>query len=57
MNEKAEFFATLKQIEEMANELGAQLGAHAKTRAQHIAILARSLRAKLEQVPQTKPES
>jgi hypothetical protein len=31
--------------------------AHAKTRAQHIAILARSLRAKLEQVPQTKPES
>jgi hypothetical protein len=47
MNENADFIAKLKQIEEMANALGAQLGAHAKTRAQHIAILARSLRGRL----------
>ena len=49
MNENADFIAKLQQIEELANALGAGLGAHvARTRAQHIAILARALRARLE---------
>ena len=48
MNENADFITKLQQIEEMANALGAQLGEQAKTRAQHIAILARLLRGKLE---------
>jgi hypothetical protein len=48
MTENADFIAKLRQIEEMANALGAQLGEHTKTRAQHIAILARLLRARLE---------
>jgi len=49
MNETADFIAKLQQIEELASALGAGLGAHiAKTRAQHIAILARSLRGRLE---------
>jgi len=48
MNGNADFIAKLRQIEEMANTLGAQLGEQAKTRAQHIAILARSLRGRLE---------
>jgi len=49
MNENADFIAKLQQIEELANALGAGLGAHLeKTRAQHIAILARALRARLE---------
>jgi hypothetical protein len=48
MNDDADFIAKLQQIEEMANALGAQLGEHAKTRVQHIAILARSLRGRLE---------
>ena len=49
MNENADFIAKLQQIEELASALGAGLGAHlARTRAQHIAILARSLRARLE---------
>lgn len=48
MNQKADFIAKLQQIEEMAHALGAQLGEHAKTRAQHIVILARSLRGRLE---------
>ena len=48
MNETADFIAKLQQIEQMANALGAQLGEHAKSRAQHIAILARWLRGRLE---------
>jgi hypothetical protein len=49
MNENADFIAKLQQIEELADALGAALGAHlARTRAQHIAILARALRARLE---------
>lgn len=48
MNQNADFIAKLLQIEEMANALGAQLGEHAKSRAQHIAILARWLRGRLE---------
>jgi hypothetical protein len=48
MNGNADFIAKLQQIEEMANALGVELGEHAKTRAQHIAILARLLRARLE---------
>ena len=48
MNENADFIAKLQQIEEMATALNAQLGELAKTRAQHIAILARSLRGRLE---------
>lgn len=68
MTEKADFIAKLRQIEEMANALGAQLGEQAKTRAHHIAILARLLRGRLEvlgvslsdaskgaSVPETKP--
>ena len=47
MNGNADFVAKLQQIEEIANALGAQLGEHAKTRAQHIAILARVLRGRL----------
>ena len=50
MSENADFIAKLQQIEEMANALGAQLGEHAKTRAQHIAILARWLRGRLERI-------
>jgi hypothetical protein len=50
MNQTADFIAKLQQIEEMANELGAQLGEHTKTRVKHIAILARSLRGRLELV-------
>lgn len=49
MNENADFIAKLQQIEELASALGAGLDAHlARTRAQHIAILARALRARLE---------
>jgi hypothetical protein len=49
MNENADFIAKLQQIEELANALGAGLGAHLeRTRAQHVAILARALRARLE---------
>jgi hypothetical protein len=49
MNDNADFIAKLQQIEELANALGAELGAQlAKTRARHIAILARSLRGRLE---------
>jgi hypothetical protein len=50
VNDNADFIAKLQQIEEMANALGAELDAQLakKTRAQHIAILARSLRARLE---------
>jgi hypothetical protein len=48
MNQNADFIAKLQQIEEMANALGAQLDERAKTRAQHIVILARSLRGRLE---------
>jgi hypothetical protein len=49
MSENADFIARLQQIEELAHALGAELDApHAKTRAQHIAILARALRGRLE---------
>jgi hypothetical protein len=49
MNENPDFIAKLQQIEELANALGAGLAAHLeRTRAQHIAILARALRARLE---------
>lgn len=49
MDENADFIAKLQQIEEQANSLGAELGASlARTRAQHIVLLARSLRGRLE---------
>jgi hypothetical protein len=49
VNDNADFIAKLHEIEQLASALGAQLGTQlAKTRAQHIAILARSLRARLE---------
>lgn len=49
MDENAEFIARLQQIEELAHSLGAELQTQqARTRAQHIAILARSLRGRLE---------
>ena len=49
MNENADFIAKLQQIEELATALGAEQDSqHAKTRAQHITILARSLRGRLE---------
>lgn len=49
MNENADFIAKLQQIEELANALSAELDTHhGKTRAQHISILARSLRGRLE---------
>ena len=48
MSDNADFIAKLQQIEEMASALGAQLEARAKTRAQHIALLARVLRGRLE---------
>jgi hypothetical protein len=49
MNDNADFIAKLQQIEELAKALGAELHTHLeKTRAQHIAILARSLRGRLE---------
>jgi hypothetical protein len=49
MSENADFIAKLQQIEQLANALSAELDTHhAKTRAQHISILARSLRGRLE---------
>lgn len=49
MSENADFIAKLQQIEELASALSAELDTHhAKTRAQHISILARSLRGRLE---------
>lgn len=49
MNENADFIAKLRQIEEQAHSLAAALGASlARTRAQHIVLLARALRGRLE---------
>ena len=48
MSDHADFIAKLQEIEQMAVALGAQLDQRAKTRAQHIAILARLLRGRLE---------
>lgn len=49
MNENAGFIAKLQQVEEQAHSLAAQLGSSlAKSRAQHIVLLARSLRGRLE---------
>jgi hypothetical protein len=49
MNEHADFVAKLRQIEELASSLGAELHASLpRTRAQHIALLARAMRGRLE---------
>lgn len=49
MHENADFIAKLRQIEELANDLAPELHAtQARTRAQHIALLARALRGRLE---------
>ena len=49
MNENADFIAKLQQIEEHGQRARRAAGTqHAKTRAQHIAILARALRGRLE---------
>ena len=49
MNENADFIAKLQQIEELAHALGTELGTSlARTRTQHIVLLARSLRGRLE---------
>jgi hypothetical protein len=59
MNENADFAAKLHEIEALANALSAELGTQiARTRALHIAILARSLRARLaSQGPSIAPTS
>ena len=49
LSESADFIAKLRQIEELANALGPELyTTRAQTRAQHIALLARALRGRLE---------
>ena len=49
MNENADFIAKLQEIEELAHALSAELGAsRASSRAQHIMLLARALRGRLE---------
>jgi hypothetical protein len=48
MDENTDFIAKLRQIEEQANLLGAELPNLARTRCQHIVLLARSLRGRLE---------
>jgi len=49
MNENPDFIAKLQQIEELAHALGTELGTSlARTRTQHIVLLARSLRGRLE---------
>jgi hypothetical protein len=49
MNENPDFIAKLQQIEELAHALGVELGTSlARTRTQHIVLLARSLRGRLE---------
>ena len=46
----ADFIAKLRQIEEQANALGAEITAPglARTRLQHIVVLAKTLRGRLE---------
>jgi hypothetical protein len=45
----ADFIAKLRQIEEQANTLGAEVAVGlAKTRLQHIVVLAKTLRGRLE---------
>ena len=49
MNENADFIAKLQQIEELAHALSTELGTSlARTRTQHIVLLARALRGRLE---------
>lgn len=49
MNENADFIQKLQQIEEQAHALAVALGESlARTRAQHIVLVARSLRGRLE---------
>lgn len=49
MTEHADFVAKLRQIEELASALGAEVHASlARTRVQHIALLARAMRGRLE---------
>ena len=49
MDENADFIAKLRQIEDLASALGPELHAtQARTRAQHITLLARALRGRLE---------
>ncbi len=48
-DEKADFVAKLRQIEEQANATGVELGPGiAKTRLQQIVVLAKTLRGRLE---------